>query len=180
MKNSIPFIALYIKQKRMKTLLLFSLFIVSISFAQNNCNYSEKEIVSIFKLINKSDTSNIKHPEVRRNDFFQNFDTIIRIMNCSDFEIQSGNYSKREKRKIEDGISRTLIHIFQSAPEKILNDSTIDLFKKQLEISNMKKKTLLNALTIYKYDNSNEFGSLKSYYSKALEEWDISEEELYY
>ena len=164
----------------MKTIFLFFISFGTLGFAQENCNYSEKDIVSIFKHINKTDASNIKNPEVRKNDFIHNFDTIIRIMNCSDFEIQNGNYSKREKRKIEDGISRTLIHVFQSAPEKILNDSTIDLFKKQLEISNMKKKTLLNALSIYKYDNSNEFGNLKSYYSKALENWDISEEEMGY
>ncbi len=164
----------------MKIIVLLLISIVSIGYSQESCNYSEKEIVSIFEHINKSDASNIKHLEVRRNDFFQNFDTIIRIMNCSDFEIQKGNYSKSEKRKIEDGISRTLIHIFQSAPEKILNDKTIDLFKNQLEISNLNKKHLITALSIYRYDNSNKLESLKGFYLEALKEWDISEAELDY
>src|SRR5690554_4714052 len=121
----------------MKILFLFLISFASLANAQENCNYSKKEIINIFKHIYKSDASNINNPEIRRKDFIQNFDTIIYLMNCADFEIQNGKYSKKEVKKIEEGLSRTIVHIFQSAPEKILNDSIIDLFKNQLEISNL-------------------------------------------
>src|SRR5690554_6977169 len=75
--------------------LLFSF----IAASQNNCNYAENEVVDLFNKINKTDKSNLNNPEIRRNDFYNNFDTVIYLMNCSDFEIKNGNYTKREDRK---------------------------------------------------------------------------------
>jgi len=55
--------------------------------------------VTLFNKINKTDKSNLNNPEIRRNDFYNNFDTIIHLMNCSDFTIKYGNYAKKEKQK---------------------------------------------------------------------------------
>ena len=155
-------------------ILLFSILV----FSQENCNYSKKEIISIFKRINKSDASNIKNPEIRKNDFIRNFDTIIYLMNCSDFEIPNGDYSKKGIKRLEKGIDRTLIHIFQFSPERILNDSIINLFKSQLEISNLKQSTLITALSIYKFDFKDDLEKLKLQYRNALKSWGILDEQI--
>ena len=160
----------------------FYLFLIfsSMAMGQETCNYSKEEIVSIFKHINKTDASNLKKPVIRNQDFHSNFDTIVYLMNCSNFEIQKEEYSKKELKNIEHGISRTLTHIFQSAPERILNDSIISLFKRQLEISNIERLILINALSVYRFDYKDDLERLKDNYLKALNEWNIKEEELHY
>ncbi|RYM32366.1 hypothetical protein ERX46_13875 [Brumimicrobium glaciale] len=162
--------------------LLLAIFLISssIGLSQNDCNYTEREVISLFKHINKTDASNIDQPEIREKDFHKNFDTIIKVMNCADFEIEKGNYSKRQKRNIEIAIGRTLIHIFQNAPERILNDSFIALIKSQLESANLKKSTLIIALSVYRYDYKDDFEDLELYFMKALKEWDIHIDELAY
>lgn len=154
--------------------LLFSF----IAASQNNCNYAENEVVDLFNKINKTDKSNLNNPEIRRNDFYNNFDTIIYLMNCSDFEIKNGNYTKREKQKIKDGIRRTLIHIIQVEPSKILNDSIIELFALQLSSSNLDNSDLKIALSVYLHDHKNKLNELQKMFNKALSQWVIKEEEL--
>jgi hypothetical protein len=161
----------------MRLLIILLIAFNSIGLSQQNCTYSKKEIITLFKHINKTDQSNLKKPIIRHTDFLNNFDTIIHLMYCSDYEkYRKGySYSSRQKKNIEHGVSRTITHIFQLAPEKILNDSIISLFKNQLNSSNLKKSILINALSIYRYDFKDDLDRLKKEYTKALTAWDIKE-----
>lgn len=135
--------------------------------------------MTLFNKINKTDKSNLNKPEIRRNDFYNNFDTIIHLMNCSDFTIKYGNYAKKEKQKIKEGIRRTLTHIIQVEPSKILNDSIIDLFALQLSSSNLDNSDLKIALSVYLHDHKNKLKELLKMFNKALNQWGIEEEDLY-
>lgn len=135
--------------------------------------------MTLFNKINKTDKSNLNKPEIRRNDFYNNFDTIIHLMNCSDFTIKYGNYAKKEKQKIKEGIRRTLTNIIQVEPSKILNDSIIDLFALQLSSSNLDNSDLKIALSVYLHDHKNKLKELLKMFNKALNQWGIEEEDLY-
>lgn len=100
-------------------------------------------------------------------------------MNCSDFTIKYGNYTKKEKQKIKEGIRRTLTHIIQVEPSKILNDSIIDLFALQLSSSNLDNSDLKIALSVYLHDHKNKLKKLQQMFNTALNQWEIKEEELY-
>jgi hypothetical protein len=158
------------------SLLTVTLLFIFFAHSQDSIQNRKCEIVEMFKVINKTDKSNLNDSTIRYQSFRDNFDQIFSLIESGGF-IGVTNFKKKERKIITQGITRTLIHIFQIEPGLILNDYFINLISSELRTGRFEKSYLIVPLSIYVYDNK-----IKSPYSgilkEALMKWEINDQEI--
>ncbi|WP_066755547.1 hypothetical protein [Crocinitomix algicola] len=156
--------------------LLISLNFVFYTYSQDSLQIRKCEIVEIFKRINKTDKSNIKDTTIRYQSFQDNFNQIVSLIESGGL-IDASSFSKKERKIISQGITRTFIHIFQINADLILNEHFIHLIANELKAGRFSREYLVVPLSIYVYDNN-----IKSPFTGVLKEalikWEISDKEI--
>lgn len=165
--------------KRFVTALWLVFAYSSTSFSQGD-TLTDKELIPIFLAISKSDQSHVKEPEIRKEIFIENFNTLIGIMKKQGFPVLTEDYRRKKiKNCIPDATQMTLIHILQTKPSLLLNNGHIRLFKIAIESGKLKKNIMATALWIFETDQKEGRSEpwndkMKHYYELALSEFDIT------
>lgn len=156
------------------------LFVLSFKLLGQDAAYSfklsEKEVFSFFKEIKKSDKSNLKDTAIRHAVFLANFEKLMNL--TMNYGFPNGNYSPKTIKQITTTTTTVFTHILQVYPKQLLNDSIIELFKKEILSGNLDKTYLETALIIFKYDQENGRipkwdEELKNFFEQAKTEWTI-------
>ncbi|WP_133122251.1 hypothetical protein [Brumimicrobium salinarum] len=138
---------------------------------------SSQEMLQVFKQINKSDASKLRHPEKREEIFLTNFKEIKELIEYQGLVIDSNFSKKRHIKLAESAIRMTFTHILQSNPSLILNEKFIELIREKLQTKKFCKDYLIFPLSVYVYENE-----IKSPFEGVLKDamriWGINESEL--
>ncbi len=153
---------------------IISAFFSLSSFAQ--CQVlSDAELIELFLEISETDQSHLEEPEVRHRIFEKNFDTIIQVFECQGYpQLKTKPKRKKHRYAIDNAMNATIFHIMQSSPDKMLNDSVVALFKK--EIDHPRFKYLLDySLKYFLLPNkSNQLTEMQyEKYLHAIKEWEL-------
>ncbi|MNX83530.1 hypothetical protein D3C86_1152960 [compost metagenome] len=137
---------------------------------------SEKELIELFKEINRSDASYLNEPEIRKKIFVRNFDTLVSLTRKQGFPGLSKTASNR--KILESGIRGTFLHVLQTNPMYLLNPDIIALFKTELLAGRLDKQLLKFALRAFQTDHDHQSGihwtsEITENFTLALCEWDI-------
>lgn len=149
------------------------------SFSQSD-TLTDEELIPIFLAISKSDQTHVKEPEIRKEIFIENFNTLIGIMKKQGFPVLTKDYRRKKiKNCIHHATQMTLIHILQTNPSLLLNNGHIQLFKIAIESGKLQKNIMATALWIFETDQKEGRSEpwndkMKHYYELALSEFDIN------
>ena len=157
-------------------ILLLVSFFMRHAIGQEEMLYQDRDIIQMFKLINKSDKSNRNDTTVRHKSFIENFNIIVNLIETQGF-INTANLRKKDGEIISRGVTRTLTHIFQIQPNLILNDHFIDLITIELNEGRFRQEYLLIPLSVYVYDNKIKI-PYNEMLNKAITKWGIKEQEI--
>ena len=161
----------------MKYLLIFLVYSCFFTVrSQDSLRITKTEMIEMFKEINRTDNSNMNDTTFRYQIFRKNFERIVDLIASENF-IDESRLKRSEKRIVIQGITRTLIHIFQIEPSLILNNNFIELIAAELKAERFSREYLVLPLSIYVYDNkinTPNTGELNN----ALTKWGIAYKEI--
>ena len=164
--------------KGLSITLLFLLF-GNFLFAQSD-TLADKELISIFRKIIRTDQKYVRNNTKRDPIILRNFDIIVSITEKQGFpQLRQEYRSKKKNNLISQGAFLTFIHVLQTKPEDLLNESIINLFKTEISSGRLEKSILRNAMNIYlktAYDKPWLIDN-KDLFDFAYREWDLGNAE---
>lgn len=141
---------------------------------------SDNELIPLFLSISKTDQSHAHQPILRKKIFEANFLQIHEIIKKQGFPSLEKQYRRRKINNcILDASRMTFIHVLQSQAVLMLNESTIRLFKREIEANRLPKSLLEIAVKIFMIDvNRGAIAPLtleeQHFLAFALNEWQLN------
>lgn len=140
--------------------------------------YTEKKLVKIFRDITRLDQSDYDKPDLRNTHFAANFEQINSLLIKGVPLTENTTFRKRNNRKVKNGLTATYIHILQSAPSLLLNESKIEEYSNYIKQSLLSKESLEIAMEIFQADREQNKSEpwnkeTENFYKLAKKEWNL-------
>ena len=138
--------------KPLKPTLLVLLLLINFKFYAQT---KEDTIVDLFKYISKVDQTYLKKSKafIRDQIFVNNFRIINDLIDEGVLKKELLNsFSEKSVFKIDVGFHITFIHVFETAPNLILNKDYIEFIENEIVNNNFKKEFLVYPLSIYHFN----------------------------
>ena len=133
-------------------LIIFLINFSSHSFGQDSTALSEEEILGTFEEIKKTDQTHLKEPEIRKQIFIDNFNTILGIIESHGYPVfEETKQGKKNTALVRTATNTTFFHILQTNPHLLLNHETIEQIRIEIEASRMNSFLLRDILWMFQY-----------------------------